>query len=75
MPSTGIGSRKYGMSLTQAAGSDNHELASVAVTTSGTHGGNPLLALVAIAAVTFGMAGVSVSARVGKFGAAAHAGK
>lgn len=73
-PTTSIG-LKYGMAQQQVAGRDVHEASVAAVTTSGSHGPSPLLALAAIAAVTLGLAGFSVSARVGKFGASAHAGK
>lgn len=74
-PTTRIGVGKYGMQVQQTIGGDVHELANVAVTTSGTHGPSPLLALVAVVAVTVGVAGFSASARIGKFGASAHAGK
>jgi hypothetical protein len=73
-PTTGIGAM-YNMGTQQVAGSDVHEASVTAVTTSGTHGPSPLVALVLVAAVTFGMAGFSVSARVGKFGVSGHAGK
>ena len=73
MPSTQIGF-KYNMAGEQPLGSDTHEAAAVSVTTSGTHGGNPFVWLVGIAAVTIGLAGFSVSAHVGKFAAGVKAG-
>jgi len=77
MQTTDIGSAKYGMTRSQALGSDVHAAANGAVTTANQTGqniDNPMLWLVGIGAVTLGLVAFSTHVRIGKFSAAVTAG-